>query len=82
MRRWPTVERKENGLRIESLTPRELEVLELVADAKANAEIADALGISIRTVEGHLYLVLRKLGVRNRTAAGRLWWGHQNGSGG
>lgn len=67
---------------IERLTPRELEVLELVAEPKSSAEVADALGISIRTVEGHLCLVYRKLGVRNRTAAARIWWEHQNGAGG
>lgn len=67
---------------IEGLTARELEVLELVAEPRANAEVADALGISIRTVEGHLCLVYRKLGVRNRTAASKIWWEHQNGAGG
>lgn len=67
---------------IESLTPRELEVLELVAEPKGSAEIADELGISVRTVEGHLCLVYRKLGVSNRTAAARIWWEHQIGGGG
>lgn len=69
-------------MRIESLTPRQMEVLALVAEAKSSAEVADALGISIRTVEGHLLLIFRKLGVRNRTAAGKLWWEQKNGTGG
>jgi DNA-binding CsgD family transcriptional regulator len=69
-------------VRIESLTPRELEVLELMAEAKSSKEVADALGISMRTVEGHLLLIFRKLGVRNRTAAAKIWWKHQNGTGG
>jgi DNA-binding NarL/FixJ family response regulator len=67
---------------IESLTRRELEVLELLAEGKSSAGIAAVLGVSVRTVEGHLYLTFRKLGVRNRTAAGRIWWEHQNGAGG
>lgn len=67
---------------IESLTPREPEVLERVAEPKPSAEVADVLGISIRTVEGHLCLVYRKLGVRNRTAASKIWWEYQNGIGG
>lgn len=67
-------------MRIESLTPRELEVLELVAEPKPSAEVADVLGISIRTVEGHLCLIFRKLRVRNRTAAAKIWWEHQNGT--
>lgn len=57
-------------------------MLELVAEPKPSAEVADVLGISIRTVEGHLCLIFRKLAVRNRTAAARIWWEHQNGSGG
>lgn len=67
---------------IEGLTPRELEVLERVAEPSASKEVADTLGISVRTVEGHLCLVYRKLGVRNRTAASKIWWEHQNGAGG
>lgn len=69
-------------MRIESLTPRELEVLELMAEGKSSKEVAAALGISMRTVEGHLLLIFRKLGVRNRTAAAKIWWEHQNGTGG
>ena len=54
---------------IDRLTPRELEVLKQEAEARSNVELAAALGISVRTVEGHLCLIYRKLGVRNRTAA-------------
>jgi DNA-binding CsgD family transcriptional regulator len=66
---------------IDRLTPREVEVLKQEAEARTNVEIAAALGISVRTVEGHLSLVYRKLGVRNRMEAARLWWEHQNGIG-
>ena len=51
------------------LTPRELSTLQLMADGKANKEIATALGISDRTVKTHLGRVLDKLGLRDRPRA-------------
>ena len=51
--------------RLESLTPREREVMELVVDGKANKNIARALGISQRTVEIHRARVMEKMGVRS-----------------
>lgn len=51
------------------LTPRELEVLRLVADGRSNREIADALFISIPTAKRHLSNLLGKLGVPSRAAA-------------
>src|SRR3954463_4420714 len=51
------------------LTPRELATLRLLADGKANKEIASALSISERTVKSPLALVLEKLGARSRTEA-------------
>lgn len=53
----------------EALTAREMEVLRLVAKGFHNKEIAQALGVSIRTVEGHLNAVFMKLGVESRTEA-------------
>jgi DNA-binding NarL/FixJ family response regulator len=50
----------------ESLTPREREVLELAAEGLSNADIARRLGISRRTVEGHIASAGRKLGLRGR----------------
>jgi len=51
------------------LTPRELEILEMVAARKRNREIADALFISEFTVKNHLRNILAKLHLRNRHEA-------------
>lgn len=48
------------------LTPREKEVLRLVADGHTNREIADALVLSARTVEKHRQALIRKLNLSNR----------------
>ncbi len=52
-----------------SLSPREAEVLTLVADGRANKEIARTLYISETTVKSHLAHIFTKLGVDDRTAA-------------
>ena len=48
------------------LTPRELEVLKLIAEAHTSREIANLLFISIKTVERHRQNILDKLGMRDR----------------
>ena len=50
------------------LSPREREVVRLVADGRTNREIAQTLVLSTRTVEGHLHSAMRKLRVASRTA--------------
>jgi DNA-binding NarL/FixJ family response regulator len=55
--------------RTSGLTAREIDVLHLVADGLTNAEIADLLALSPRTVHAHLRSIVDKLGVNNRTAA-------------
>jgi DNA-binding NarL/FixJ family response regulator len=54
---------------VETLSEREREVLQLVADGASNKEIAARLGLSIRTVETHVSNAMAKLGARSRTEA-------------
>ena len=52
------------------LTPRELEVLVLLADGLRNADVAHRLVVSEKTVGHHVSAILRKLDVRTRGEAG------------
>lgn len=54
------------------LTPREREVLGLVVDGLANKQIARRMGISEKTVKGHLTNLFQRIGVADRTQAA-LW---------
>ena len=56
----------------EPLTPRELQVLALLAEGLANKAIAERLAISDQTVKFHVAAILGKLGVANRTEAVRV----------
>jgi DNA-binding NarL/FixJ family response regulator len=51
----------------DSLTDREKQVLKLVAEGRSNKEVADVLGISVKTAMSHREHVMEKLGVHNRT---------------
>ncbi|HEY1977992.1 MAG TPA: response regulator transcription factor [Candidatus Baltobacteraceae bacterium] len=51
------------------LTPRETEILRLIADGHANTEIADSLHIGLGTVKGHIRDILEKLSAADRTQA-------------
>lgn len=51
------------------LTPRETEVLRLIADGRGNAEIAKTLYIGLGTVKGHIRDILEKLAAADRTQA-------------
>ncbi|KMY52039.1 response regulator [Peribacillus loiseleuriae] len=53
----------------ESLTNREMEILLLMAQGKANQEIADELFIALKTAKVHVSSILSKLGVQDRTQA-------------
>jgi DNA-binding NarL/FixJ family response regulator len=54
---------------IEPLTPREIEVLQLLAEGLANKEIGSRLGISESTAKFHVNAILSKLGAQGRTDA-------------
>ena len=59
------------------LTPRESQVLRLVAAGKSNREIASALVISERTVDRHVSNIFAKLGISSRAAATAYAYKHQ-----
>ena len=56
---------------VEALTPREVQVLELLAEGLPNKAIASRLGISDQTVKFHVAAIIGKLGASNRTDAVR-----------
>lgn len=51
----------------DQLTPREREILKLIAEGRTSQEIADSLVISLKTVLGHRSRLMEKLGLKNRT---------------
>lgn len=61
-----------------NLTPREHNVLRLLAEGQTNREIAARLCLAEGTVEQHLVHLYRKLGVQNRTEAARTFWTAQD----
>jgi DNA-binding NarL/FixJ family response regulator len=61
----------EDVMPTESLTPREQDVLQLLAEGLPNRAIASSLGISDHTVKFHLAAIFGKLGARTRTEAVR-----------
>ena len=58
------------------LSPRELEVLRIVAEGLTDPEVAERLYLSSRTVSTHLRSIYTKLGVNSRTAATRFALDH------
>lgn len=58
--------------RMAQLSRREREVLALVLDGRQNKEIATALSISVKTVEGHRQMVMEKMGARSVAELARL----------
>jgi LuxR family maltose regulon positive regulatory protein len=54
---------------LDPLTPRELEILRLIARGASNQQIADAFVLTVGTVKGHVNHILGKLSAHNRTEA-------------
>jgi DNA-binding NarL/FixJ family response regulator len=69
------VDRMRRPLPADALSPREVEVLHLVAKGLSNGEIGRALSISEATVKTHLLRTFNKLGVSDRTAAVTTFFG-------
>ena len=63
--RSPTVE----AAKVEGLSPRESEVLDLIARGFIYLEIADRMGVSVSTVQSHVRNIYGKLGVHNKAEA-------------
>ena len=58
------------------LTPREREILRMLAAGSSTADLAEAFGISPLTVQSHVKNILSKLGVHSKVEAVRLAWRH------
>lgn len=56
-----------------SFTPRQAEIVDLVASGMADKEIARQLGISVSTIRTHLQRLYREIGARNRAHAVAEW---------
>lgn len=67
--RLDAITSRPHGQRAGGLTPREVEVLRLIASGKTNRAIATELSLSEKTVARHVHNCLTKLGVRSRAAA-------------
>lgn len=67
-----TFVRDESKLRSLGITPRELEILQLIAEGLSNKEIAERVFVSENTVKTHSSRVFDKLGARRRTQAVQL----------
>ena len=61
--------RREERLEALNLTPREMEILQLIADGYSNKEIAAELYLSFHTVKNHVHNILEKLQVQHRSEA-------------
>jgi DNA-binding NarL/FixJ family response regulator len=69
-----TVTQVDENTILNPLTPRERDVLELLAEGLTNAEIAERLCIGDTTVRTYMHHLFAKLNVRNRTEAALVIW--------
>jgi len=63
-----------------ALTPRELEVLQMIAYGMTNAEAARRMHLSVHAIKFHLAAIYRRLGVNNRTEAAVAYHRSMNGN--
>ncbi|MBN9234021.1 hypothetical protein QV13_11350 [Mesorhizobium hungaricum] len=73
----PTMAHPGNMMRITDLSPREMQVLELVSRGLQNKQIAAEVRLSENTVKIHLHNIIRKLGTHNRTEAAARFRDHE-----
>ena len=64
--------RAQNIIKLQRLTPREREIMNLLVEGKQNKQIASLLGISCRTVEAHRSKLMKKLGARSVSEVVRI----------
>jgi DNA-binding CsgD family transcriptional regulator len=76
-----SVEHDENKQRLERLSARERQVLEMASRGMTNGQVARQLCVSVHAVKFHLGGVFRKLGVSNRTQATMLLYRYGYGLG-
>lgn len=72
--------RHEERTGLVALTPRELEVLEVISSGLTNAEAARRLHLSVHAIKFHLAAIYRRLGVANRTEAAVTYLRSVNGA--
>jgi DNA-binding CsgD family transcriptional regulator len=70
----------EERVGMRALTPRELEVLQMIAFGMTNAEAAKRMHLSVHAIKFHLAAIYRRLGVNNRTEAAVAYLRSMNGS--
>jgi DNA-binding CsgD family transcriptional regulator len=75
MATWNKAARARHG---DALTPRELEILALLAAGNSTPDIAEQLGITPGTIKTHLTSVYKKIGAKNRVQAARHYLDHHD----
>ena len=65
-----------SSAKLDILSPREMEIMELISKSMTNEEIADKLFISSKTVKTHLRNIFMKAGIRNRVEAALVYTRH------